>query len=50
MGSELIEAKNRVTELETAQAEDRAALSRANVAITRTCTAYKTLLASELMA
>ncbi|KAI0353620.1 hypothetical protein OH77DRAFT_1438040 [Trametes cingulata] len=36
VGAELIEAKNRVAELETAQAEDRAALSRANVAIAST--------------
>lgn len=32
---------SRVTELEAAQAEDRVALSRANTAMTRTCTLYK---------
>ncbi|CDO71266.1 hypothetical protein BN946_scf184908.g23 [Trametes cinnabarina] len=33
VGGELAEAKNRISELEVAQGEDRAALSRANVAI-----------------
>ncbi|KAI0375592.1 hypothetical protein BV20DRAFT_1047883 [Pilatotrama ljubarskyi] len=45
VGGELIEAKNRVAELEMAQTEDRAALSRANTAITRTTEEVSSLAA-----
>ncbi|KAL7282377.1 hypothetical protein ACG7TL_003847 [Trametes sanguinea] len=43
VGGELVEAKNRVSELETTQSEDRAALSRANGAIVRSMSEIATL-------
>ncbi|KAI9063290.1 hypothetical protein FKP32DRAFT_744668 [Trametes sanguinea] len=43
VGGELVEAKNRVSELETAQSEDRTALSRANEAIVRSTSEVATL-------
>ncbi|KAI0677576.1 hypothetical protein C8Q78DRAFT_1003352 [Trametes maxima] len=45
VGGELIEAKNRVTELEAAQGEDRNALCRANLAVTSTTQEVASLVA-----
>ncbi|KAI0638145.1 hypothetical protein C8Q77DRAFT_1048544 [Trametes polyzona] len=45
VGGELVEAKSRVTELEAAQAEDRAALSRANAAMARSAEELSSLAA-----
>ncbi|KAI0771580.1 hypothetical protein BD413DRAFT_475623 [Trametes elegans] len=45
LGGELIDAKNRVVELETAQAEDRAAICRGNATIARTAEELSALVA-----